>query len=265
MDSSELHLMVATPCFGGMVTQRYMQSTMALMQLGTACGFAVTIELLGYDSLITRSRNTLVARFLDIETTTHLFFIDADIGFGVEQVARMLRFDQDIVAGMYPLKLIDWDAGALARAGGGEAAETAPLRYVGTPCEGAARQQRDGFVTGLYAGTGFMLLRRAALRRMTEHYAHTRYTAAHTQAVPSRSPNQYALFDCMIEPETGHYLSEDYTFCRRWREIGGTIWLDTQGALHHVGPHDFAGQPAARAIPGRAPLTPDPAPLRCSA
>lgn len=248
MDLSELHLVVGTPCYGGMVSQRYMQSTIALMQAGTASGFQVTIELLGYDSLITRSRNTLVARFLDTASASHLLFVDADIGFGVEQVARMLRFDQDIVAGMYPLKVMDWSPAADARRQAGEAADAAALRYVGAPCEGAALERRDGFVTGLYAGTGFMLIKRQVLSRMIGAYPGLRYTAAHTQAAPSRSPNQYALFDCMIEPETGHYLSEDYTFCRRWRDIGGTLWLDTQGPLIHVGPHEFAGQPAQRSF-----------------
>ena len=50
----------------------------------------------------------------------------------------------------------------------------------------------------------------------------------------------------MIEPETRHYLSEDYTFCRRWRDIGGTIWLDTQGSLIHTGTHGFTGAPSLR-------------------
>ncbi len=50
----------------------------------------------------------------------------------------------------------------------------------------------------------------------------------------------------MIEPETQHYLSEDYTFCRRWRALGGEIWLDTQGALVHTGAQDFVGNPALR-------------------
>jgi hypothetical protein len=240
------HLVVATPCFGGMVSQRYMQSAMALLLYGTQTGMAVSIELLGYDSLITRSRNALVARFLDMPTATHLLFVDADTGFTVDQVLRMLRFDQDIVAGMYPLKLIDWDSAALARARGGEPVETAPLRYVGTPCEGAELARQDGFVTGEYAGTGFMLIRRQTLERMIAAYPETNYTAAHTAAAPSLSPNQYALFDCMIDRASGHYLSEDYTFCRRWRDIGGRIWLDTQGELIHVGPHEFLGQPGMR-------------------
>ena len=58
--------------------------------------------------------------------------------------------------------------------------------------------------------------------------------------------NQFALFDCIIEPESGTYLSEDYTFCRRWRDIGGKLWLDTEGALVHVGTYDFVGNPQIR-------------------
>jgi hypothetical protein len=246
MNWRTLHLMLATPCFGGMVTQRYMKSTMELLLHGVRSGLAVTVELLGNESLIPRGRNVLVAKFLDHPAATHLLFVDADIGFEVAQVLRMLAFDEDVVAGMYPLKLLEWDVAARARAGAGEPLETACLRYLGVPCEGAARQEREGFVTAEYAGTGFMLLRRAALQRMIAAYPETRYAFAHTAAAPSASANQYALFDCMIEPQTRHYLSEDYAFCHRWREIGGRIWLDTQGALEHVGAHGFAGRPDLR-------------------
>jgi hypothetical protein len=241
-----LHVFVATPCYGGLVHQRYMISAIALLQAGPALGFRVTLELLGYDSLITRSRNTLVAKFLDTETATHLLFIDADIAFEVEQVARMLRFDADVVAGMYPLKMMNWDAPAVSRAQSGEPLDSAALRYVGFPCEGGEAEARDGFVTGLFAGTGFMLVKRAVLLRMIEAFPETRYTAAHTQPVPATSPNQYALFDCMIDPETGHYLSEDYAFCKRWRSTGGQLWLDTRGELTHIGAHEFMGRPKLR-------------------
>jgi hypothetical protein len=223
-----------------------MQSAIELLHAGPVLGFRVSIELLGYDSLITRSRNALVAKFLDTETATHLLFIDADIAFEVEQVARMLRFDQDVVAGMYPLKMIHWDAAAIRRAQSGEPPDSAPIGYVGVSCQGEEAESRDGFVTGVYAGTGFMLIRRSVFHRMIEAYPETRYTAAHTQPVPSASPNQYALFDCMIDPATRHYLSEDYAFCQRWRSIGGRLWLDTQGELTHIGPHEFAGRPHLR-------------------
>ena len=240
------NIVVCTPCYGGLVTQGYMLSATNLLMLGMQAGFGVKIELLGNDSLVTRSRNTLVAKFMDTADASHLLFVDADITFNPAQVIRMVRFGEDVVAGMYPLKVRDWSAEAIARVKDGEGLQTAPLRYVGLPCEGEARCERDGFVTGEYAGTGFLLIRRAALARMMAAYPELRFAAAHDRATQDPSPHQFALFDCMIEPETRHYLSEDYTFCRRWRDLGGRIWLDTQGALVHSGCHDFVGNPGLR-------------------
>ena len=242
----QANLVVCTPCYGGVVTQGYMLSVTNLMMQGIQSGFGVTVELLGYDSLVTRSRNTLVARFMDRAAATHLLFVDADISFQPAQVLRMAALGQDVVAGMYPLKTRDWSAASVARLQQGEGLETAPLRYVGLPCAGDERQEQDGFVTGEYAGTGFMMIRRAALARLMAAHPELRFAAAHDRATQDPSPHQFALFDCMIEPETLHYLSEDYTFCRRWRALGGQIWLDTRGALVHTGGHDFVGNPALR-------------------
>jgi hypothetical protein len=241
-----VHIVVATPCYGGMLTQRYMHSVCSLMSAAGAEDVTVTVELLGNDSLITRARNTLVATALDLPTVTHLMFIDADIGFTADQVGRMVRFDQDVVAGMYPLKIVHHDAAVFDRVAGGEALETAQLRYVGAPHDGDDRQESDGFVSAEFAGTGFMLIKRAALERMQAAYPETRYSAAHDRATLNPSRNLYALFDCMIEPETGEYLSEDYTFCRRWRALGGEVWLDTRSKLMHIGPREFAGDAGAR-------------------
>ena len=240
------HVLVATPCYGGVVTLRYMHSVLGLVLYGLQHGIQISLETLSYESLITRGRNALVAKFLDKADASHLLFVDADIGFDPRQLARMLAFDEDVVAGMYPLKTLTWDAAALARAQAGEVLDTAPIRYVGAVCEGEALQRRDGFVTGSYAGTGFMLIRRQVLLQMTEAYPQTRYTAIHTAPDATDSPHLFALFDCIIDPATGHYLSEDYTFCQRWRALGGLIWLDPQGVLAHVGPHDFVGSAAGR-------------------
>ena len=63
-------LVVATPCYGGLVTQRYMYSIVSFVQRGEQAGLAIVVDLLGYESMITRGRNTLVSRFLDIEAAT---------------------------------------------------------------------------------------------------------------------------------------------------------------------------------------------------
>ena len=50
-----------------------------------------------------------------------------------------------------------------------------------------------------------------------------------------------AVFDCMIDPDTRRYLSEDYAFCRRWQQMGGKIFADVMTVLGHVGNIRFHG------------------------
>jgi hypothetical protein len=49
------------------------------------------------------------------------------------------------------------------------------------------------------------------------------------------NPYRYAFFNCVIDPDSGEYLSEDYSFCRRWLDMGGEIWADMESKLQHMG------------------------------
>jgi hypothetical protein len=240
-------IVVATPCFGGLVTQTYMLSVLKLMQHAAQGGYRVALSLLGHDALIARARSTLVGAFLDNPAATHLLFIDADIGFEPEQVDRLLRFDQDFTAALYPYKAIDWDKIPERCTMAGETLRQAGTGYVGTFCPPQDRKVQDGFATALYAGGGFQLIRRAAIERMITAHPELRYTGLNAVSRAEPPPSRlYALFDSIIDPDTGAYLSEDYAFCRRWRSLGGEIWLDTTSRLIHVGAHEFAGDHAVR-------------------
>ena len=245
-------ILIGTPCYGGLVAQGYMQSIMKLAVLASSSNFEICLALNGHDSLITRSRNTIVASFLDMPQATHLMFIDADIAFEPEYVKRMLDFNGDVVAGMYPIKNIDWPRlrqGLTPDIPDDRVAEIG-LNFVGSPCPEGEREEIDGFVTGVYAGTGFKLIKRSVIERMVLAYPELKYNKAQTWPRPKHeSDNQYALFECMIEPGTRSYLSEDFAFCRRWRELGGKIWLDTRSRLTHIGTYKFEGSPEMSIIP----------------
>jgi len=244
--SSRPMVFIATPCFGGLVSQHYMQSVISLIQFASRANFDAALALLGHDSLITRSRNTLVSQFLGTPQATHLLFIDADISFEPRQVYEMLRFDQEFVGGIYPLKVIDWSDAAVKRAATiRETFQAAPLLYVGTLLNGSDRETEGRFSTGIYCGGGFMLLKRQVIERMIAAYPETRYKSVHAYS-NAKATDNYALFDCLIDKETGAYISEDFAFCQRWRDIGGKIWLDTEGKLTHIGSYSFGGDPAAR-------------------
>src|SRR5258708_22379865 len=155
LPSNTLHLVVATPCYGGVVTQRYMQSVCELMLAATHDNVTVTLELLGNDSMITRARNSLVATTLDNSDATHLMFIDADIGFSPGQVGRMLRFDRDVVAGMYPLKIVHYDTGVFERVEAGESLETGQNPFLGARLSPPDGRQEPGVVAAGITRTGF--------------------------------------------------------------------------------------------------------------
>lgn len=239
-------IVVGTPCFGGLVGQSYTLSLLALLREANKGAFDLDVVLLGGDALITRARSTVVARFLDTPGATHLLFVDADITFDPSQVLRLLAADKDFGAAFYPLKQIDWGA-VPGRVVAGEALQAAGLSYVGSLCEAPDLRVDRGFATARYAGTGFQLLKRVVFERMIAAYPDTRFSKVDTPGdrMPA-SDNLFALFDPTIDPDSGRYLSEDYAFCRRWRAIGGEIWLDLKSRLGHAGMQTFDGDTSGR-------------------
>jgi hypothetical protein len=105
----------------------------------------------------------------------------------------------------------------------------------------------NGLIEVLDAGTGFMLVKRGVFERFIKEFPEISYTRDMTSLSPDGSVDratdqQYAFFDGSIDEESNRYLSEDYTFCRRWQKIDGKIWTDPEIVLNHVGTHVFRGR-----------------------
>ncbi len=235
-------LLVATPCYGGLCTTAYTHSMLILQQACRSANVDLQWLLGAGDALITRARADLATAFLDIPEATHLHFVDADIGFAPEQVFRLMNFDADITAAAYPAKAIDY--GLLQRAvrEGRRNPQSAALNYVVGFLDRNRVESKDGFAKVRHAGTGFMMIRRAALTKICAAHPELKYSSVHSRHDErAASPNRFALFETMIDAKTGEYLSEDYAFCRRWRDLGGEIWLDLQSKLTHVGSMPFVG------------------------
>lgn len=236
--------MFATPCYGGTCTEPYLRSMLDLTRALLTLGVPHRVETMVNESLITRARNRLVQRFLASDAT-HLFFIDADLRFRAGDVIRLLAHDKPVVAGAYPAKVVHEDRLVGRTFDSVEELRRATIQYVVNVVyedeEAMARGEvrvRDGLVEAHDAGTGFLCIQRDVITRMVEAYPETRY-------VPERSDEPaWALFDTSID-EHGRYLSEDYTFCRRWQRIGGTVWVDPTIVLDHVGSYVYAGRPLA--------------------
>ncbi|MDB5448640.1 MAG: hypothetical protein JWQ97_3957 [Phenylobacterium sp.] len=231
---------LATPCFGGSVNVFFMRSVVALQAACRARGVGLHVELMGGDALITRARSRLAASFLAHPAATHILYCDADIGFAPDNVFRLLEASRPVAAAVCPLKHIDWEkARAAAKAGVADLMAQAigyVVRFIPTPDNSV--EVNDGFAKVAYAGTGFLMIERAAMQRIVE--AHPELTADLSE-LGDAPASAVMVFDTLIEPETGQYLSEDYAFCRRWRDLGGEIWADVEARLTHVGHAAYTG------------------------
>lgn len=237
-------LYVAAPCFGCMMSSEFLVSLLGLQAACQERGIQCAVDLIGNESLVQRARNILAARFLK-SRFSHLLFIDADIGFDAKTALRLLDADKDIATAVYPKKAFNWAAvEEKLRAGGskGEPVHMMGLDYnlnVEGPCDVSG-----GLIKVLDSATGFMLIRRGVLEHMADRYAGPLSCVNDLpgdRADPGYVTEYVALFDCMIDPKTRRYLSEDYAFVRRAQECGYEIWADVTAPLCHVGTHVFEG------------------------
>jgi hypothetical protein len=242
--TDRIHLVVATPCFGGQVSSIYASSIFQLQRaLRAKSNVELKVLMRDGDALITRARANLVTLFLDDPAATHFLFVDADIGFTPEQVFRLIESGADVVAGVYPIKRVNWEKAKRALDSNRPNVAPAALDYVLEIDDPDRIVVVNGFTRARYAGTGFLMIRRHVFERMFQHpaYAPLQFFREHSIDELAGSPNRFALFECMIDPQTGTYLSEDFAFCKRWTDIGGEIWADLESRLDHVGPSVFHG------------------------
>lgn len=241
--------MIATPCYGGLINEAYLRGMTSLASKSASIGMQINMATVVNESLVTRARNELVKHFLQTDST-HLFFIDADIEFSAEDVYALLLHDKEVVVGAYPLKKIRWeglttvDVSDVEQAKGAVADYVINMKFKDKESEKAGKMDVvDGLIEVHDAGTGFMCIKRSVIEKMIESYPQTRYVKEGKYPDKSKDDGvRWALFDTMIEPDSERYLSEDYTFCRRWQSIGGKIWLDPHVTLSHIGTYKFEGR-----------------------
>lgn len=242
--------LVATPCYGGALCINYAESVLSLQAICAERGYPIAFHLRRGDSLITRCRNDCVAFFLANPQYTHLFFIDADIGFSPEAAFRLLLADRDVAAGVYPLKREDWPPGGVPHGTTRETFNAHYARYtVNTGKQGSTSVElsidSDGFMEVREVPTGFMCIKRQVFDRLIAAYPDLQYVPDWPKGTYPEGGVHYRFFDVMVDPESRRYLSEDYGFCRIWERIGGKVYADATSNLSHQGERLYTGDFAA--------------------
>lgn len=215
------HIYIGLPMYGGMCSEPTFTGLLRFAIIATKLKINFTMDTIYNESLIPRARNNLVAKFLSVPDATHLMFIDVDLGFDAESILQLLCDNQDVIGGLYPKKSL-------------------PVSYVVNTVK-EPKNLNENIVEVSTLGTGFMLIKRHVIEQMIVNYPNLKYKDD-IGYNKDCEPNMYALFDTAIDSNQ-HYLSEDWTFCYRWKEIGGRIYANTSIKLDHSGFYKFAGDP----------------------
>jgi hypothetical protein len=212
---------ICMPCYGGQLTESTFMSYIKWSNTCRQLGLDWTIETMTNESLISRARNTLTAKFLNNPDSTHLMFVDADIGWEPWHLLVMLNRDVDVIGGLYPMK-------------------TLPVKWVVNGFDGA-EEGPDGLQEVSKTGTGFLLIKRHVFEKLNAHPAVKPFN--NDIGLP-RELDQHlrTYFDTAVREN--RYYSEDWTFCENWRDLGGKVWVDKRVLLKHTGSYvfDFAAQ-----------------------
>jgi len=256
-------LFIAAPMYGGQCAGMFTRSILDLSALCAAHQIPLQVYFLFNESLVQRARNYCVDEFLR-SGATHLMFIDSDIGFDPRDILVLLAMaddesEYDVIGGAYPKKCISWEKIKTAVDRGMADDDPNVLEkfvgdYVFNPKAGDGTIAINKPVEVRELGTGFMMIRRKTFEDYEKAFPALHYKPDHARTEHFDGSREImAYFDCVIEPETKRYLSEDYFFCYNVQKMGGKVWMCPWMKLSHVGSYVFGGSLTDIASIGASP------------
>lgn len=224
-----MKLVIATPFYEMKGFSPYISSLVNTARLLDNLGIEWDFWELSGDSYIDRARNSLAKKFMESHFTD-LLMIDSDESWDLKGFANLLKSDADIVGAGYPCKN-SWDFYGCV---------------LHTDTEGRPIVNEHGLLAAQIVPAGFLKIRKRAFQLLAEKQPTNCYYA---KPSPPEEPIQYFNFFGRIPP-----LGEDGSFCKRWQDIGGQLWVQPDITITHYGIKGWKGNyhEALQRYPGGA-------------
>lgn len=220
-------LFIFVPAFGQIISATTFLTTHALQQHLASKSIQGGIATLSFPDIAELRSMAATIWYDTMPDSTHLLFIDADMGIPPEMVTDMLMLDEGIVGAIYPQRKL-------------------PLSWAGSGTGAAHTERRGNFMQVEGVGMGCTLIRRDVMTAMLEKMPQIVDTRLHLHPAGETIRNAGSTrliraFEKMDLPERG-IVSEDLSFCIRWNQCGGKVWAAIGYRISHVGPYDYAGR-----------------------
>ena len=205
------NVMIAAPSHDGNVNVWYVFALAETIKLGLARNINISPIFVSFDSLVQRARNDIVRIALD-SGVDDLVFIDTDQDWNPEDLFTLLSHDVDIVGAPVPKKS-DQEAYNVKLLGDYEV-------------------QDNGLVAVDGIGTGMLRLTYEALDQL--------WDASESYMESDKEQECRMVFD--VKVVDGQLWSEDNVMCQKWKDLGGTVWIDPTINCGHVGIKKWVGR-----------------------
>ena len=208
----DVRLMVGLPVYGGY----HAHFVPGLLDLVRRPPCHLQIAPLVGDSLVSRARNRIAARFMASDAS-HLLFLDTDLIFSPEHIARLIAHQQPFLIGLYPKK-------------------QEKLAWVcNTRADFPPRDPDTGLQRILYGGTGCMLIAREVFEAIIQKNPDLAYQP--DDGEPDQPLYDFFKVGVHHDPvaDRRRYLSEDWFFCQLALDAGYPLFADTHVVLKHCG------------------------------
>jgi glycosyltransferase involved in cell wall biosynthesis len=158
---------------------------------------------------ISHARATMLRKALDAKADV-IVFIDHDLSWSPGDLLKLIETEGDVVSGVYRFKKDEEEyMGALI-----------------TSNDGRPIAREDGCIKAHSIPAGFLKITKEAVGRFMTAYPELCYGPKYNPSVDLFNHGAFG----------GTWWGEDYAFARRWRDLGGDIWIVPNLNLdHHSG------------------------------
>lgn len=202
-------VLIGTPAHDGRVDVWFCNSLVNTIKLAPHFDTVINPVYMSYDSLVQRARNDLVRLALD-EGYDDLIFIDSDQEWEPQWVFKLLAYDANVV-GATVVKKSD------------------QIAFNVKALKSGLKQEENGLIEVESVGTGMLRLSRKAMQKVWDI----------SPKYKNEGRDCRMVFD--VQLIDGELVSEDNVFCRKWRKLGGKVFIDPAMTCNHIGAKKYSG------------------------
>lgn len=244
MDVEEIKkpkIFIAVPCYSGNISIGFFNSITANFA-NCSNDYDMVMVFHENDSLVCRARNVLASTFLRDKEFDYLLWLDDDLSFPPDTIRKLIESNKDIVGAPYVRKNYDWKA-IEENVLKGFRIDVSLARSMGYVYNNQLQNTKveNGCLEVNEIGTGIMLIKRKVFEDMVPLVKSYKPYETETK---DKEEVRYTFFDSGVG-EDGKYLSEDYLFCSKARQLGYQVYLRIDIPTTHKGICHYQGNMAA--------------------